>query len=364
MKEWMEERGEISMRDIRGLFAKRADPYAGADLASARRMTALIWVLGAIVAIALLPLAPTADSMGIAAWAAVLGMAASTVGVCALLIDPRRTVTFEMLLAMGYMALGFLVLAQWLTGGTESPLRELYLLNLLGTVCVHPPRRAGTFMLFSAAAVAAPLAYEGWSHVAAVDVAARGSLWFSLAFAGLILMSYVRRQRVTLREREQKAQALARVDPLTGLPNRRALEEAVRVESARAGRSGVASALLLVDVDRFKAINDTRGHTVGDDCLRQVAGALSTQLRDSDRCFRWGGDEFVILLSDADADAARTARERVMEAVSGTCSVGDQPLSVSVGIAELADDERGLESLMVDADAQLFREKRAKAGTR
>ena len=361
----MEERSEIGLHDVRGLFAKRPDPYAGADLASARRMTALIWILGTLVAIALLPLAPTAGTMGAAEWGAVIAMAASAVVACGWLVSPRRTVTFEMLLGLGYMGLGMLVLAQWLTGGADSPLRELYLLNLLGTVCVHPPRRAGVFMLFSATAVALPVAYEGWTRDVVVDVAARSSLWFSLALAGMLLMSYVRRQRVTLRQQEQEAQELARVDTLTGLPNRRALEEAVRVEAARVSRSGRASALLLVDVDSFKAINDAHGHTVGDDCLRQVARALTRELRDSDRCFRWGGDEFVMLLADADAVSARAAGERIGQAVSATCAVGEtsEPLAVSIGIAELR-EEHGLEQLLVYADAHLFREKRAKAALR
>lgn len=357
----MEERPQIDLHDFRGLFARREDPYAGAVLVSARRMTALIWVLGALVAVALLPLAPTADEMGVAEWGAVAAMAASTVVVCALLVDTRRTIGFTQLLAMSYLALAFLTFAQWLTGGGDSPLRELYLLNLLGAVCIHPPRRSGVFMLFSAAAVASPLAYEGWSRELAVDVAARGSLWFSLALVAMILMSWVRRQRVTLQRQEQEAQELARVDALTGLPNRRAFEEAVQVEAARAARSGRPSALLMVDVDNFKSINDTRGHSAGDDCLRQVAHALSGQLRHTDRCFRWGGDEFAMLLADSDADSAQVARRRIVDAVAATCRIGDgEPLSVSVGIAELR-DEREIEALMGAADIELVRQKRAKA---
>ena len=357
----MEERPQIDLHDFRGLFTRREDPYAGAVLGSARRMTALIWVLGGLVAVALLPLAPNAGEMGAAKWAAVAVMAGITAAVCAVLVDSRRVVGFTVLLAMSYMALAFLALAQWLTGGADSPLRELYLLNLMGAVCIHPPRRSGVFMLFSAAAVASPLAYDGWSRELAVDVAARGSLWFSLALVAMILMSWVRRQRVTLQRQEQEAQELARVDALTGLPNRRAFEEAVQVEAARAARSGRPSALLIVDVDSFKSINDTRGHSAGDDCLRQVAHALSGQLRHANRCFRWGGDEFVMLLADTDASSAQVARERVVDAVACTCRIGDgDPLSVSVGIAELR-DERELDALMSSTDIELFRQKRAKA---
>jgi diguanylate cyclase (GGDEF)-like protein len=331
------------------MFARREAPYAGADLASARRMTALIWVLGTIVGIALLPLSPTIGSFGLPAWLAVAAMTVCAFLTCWWLIDPRRPVSFELLLGLSYMSMGFLVLAQWLTGGSESPLRELYLLNLLSGVCVHPPRRAGVFLLVSVAAIASPLFYDGWTSAAAVDFAARGSLWFSLAFVAMILMAYVRSQRVALRQQEQAAQALARVDALTGLPNRRAFEETIG-----------AGALLLIDVDRFKSINDTHGHVVGDDCLRQVADALRAVLRETDQCFRWGGDEFIVFMPDTSLEAALGARDRVVDVVSLTCRLSDgDELAVSVGVTSL-DDPGDLDTVIAAADYELFREKRAK----
>jgi diguanylate cyclase (GGDEF)-like protein len=182
-----------------------------------------------------------------------------------------------------------------------------------------------------------------------VDFAARGSLWFSLAFVAMILMAYVRGQRVALRQQEQEAQALARVDALTGLPNRRAFEETI-----------AAGALLLIDVDRFKSINDTHGHVVGDDCLRQVADALRAVLRETDQCFRWGGDEFIVFMPETSLEAALAARDRVVDVVSQTCrlSAGDE-LAVSVGVTELA-DPGDLDAVIAAADYELFREKRAK----
>jgi diguanylate cyclase (GGDEF)-like protein len=268
---------------------------------------------------------------------------------CAWLIDARRPVSFELLLGLSYVSMGFLVLAQGLTGGAESPLRELYLLNLLSGVCVHPPRRAGVFLLVSAAAIASPLAYDGWNRAAAVDFAARGSLWFTLAIVAMILMAYVRGQRVVLRQQEQEAQALARVDALTGLPNRRAFEE-----------TNAAGALLLIDVDRFKSINDTHGHVVGDDCLRQVAGALRAVLRGTDQCFRWGGDEFIVFMPETSLESALAARERVVDVVSRTCRLaGGDEVAVSVGVTSLA-DPGDLDAVIAAADYELFREKRAK----
>src|SRR3954468_14838995 len=110
----MDSRPEIGLHSIRTLFARREDPYAGADLASARRMTALIWVLGTIVGIALLPLSPAVGGFGLAAWLAVAGMAVCAFLTCGWLVDSRRPVSFEGLLGLSYLSMGFLVLAQWL----------------------------------------------------------------------------------------------------------------------------------------------------------------------------------------------------------------------------------------------------------
>jgi diguanylate cyclase (GGDEF)-like protein len=246
--------------------------------------------------------------------------------------------------------MAFLVVAQWLTGGADSPIRELYLLSILGAVGIHPPRRAGLFLLLSAAAIASPLAYDGWSRSTAVDIAARGSLWFALGLIVMLLMVYIRGQRVALRQQEQDAQALARVDSLTGLPNRRAFEETIRT-----------GAMLLIDVDRFKSINDTHGHVIGDDCLRQVAAALRGVLRDSDQCFRWGGDEFIVFMPDTSLAAAQMAQERVVAAVARSCRLaGGDELAVSVGITELL-DAADLDAVIASADSELFRAKRAKS---
>src|SRR5204862_6949646 len=93
-----------------------------------------------------------------------------------------------------------------------------------------------------------------------------------------------------------RANALARVDPLTGLGNRRAFEESMATEIARSRRHESPLSLLICDLDQFKKINDAYGHLAGDNCLRQVADALRNELRGADVCFRWGGDEFVVVL--------------------------------------------------------------------
>jgi diguanylate cyclase (GGDEF)-like protein len=107
-----------------------------------------------------------------------------------------------------------------------------------------------------------------------------------------------------------QAVALARSDALTGLGNRRAFDEALAEEIARARRLGEPLSLLLTDVNDFKEINDRRGHVAGDDCLRALAGAFREETRLHDRCFRWGGDEFAAILSDSDGEAAELIAQR------------------------------------------------------
>ena len=99
-------------------------------------------------------------------------------------------------------------------------------------------------------------------------------------------------------------------DRLTGLYNRHYFNDVIRRELARSRRHGVAISVLLIDVDRFKQINDVRGHQIGDEVLQFVANYLTACVRESDLVFRWGGDEFLVLLTQADeASAAQKAEE-------------------------------------------------------
>jgi diguanylate cyclase (GGDEF)-like protein len=100
---------------------------------------------------------------------------------------------------------------------------------------------------------------------------------------------------------------------------------------------------------------------IGDDCLRQVAAALRGVLRDSDQCFRWGGDEFIVFMPDTSLAAAQMAQERVVAAVARSCRLADgDELAVSVGITELL-DAADLDAVIASADSELFRAKRAKS---
>lgn len=146
---------------------------------------------------------------------------------------------------------------------------------------------------------------------------------------------------------------LAASDPLTGLPNRRMFELSLGREVARARRSGKPLALCMLDVDHFKAVNDTHGHPVGDQVLRELADALRRAVRDEDVVARYGGEEFAVLLPDAGADDAAVIAERLRAAAG---EVGAVPVSASVGLASLVTVADGAE-LVAAADRALYQAK-------
>ena len=154
-------------------------------------------------------------------------------------------------------------------------------------------------------------------------------------------------------ELADRLRAEARTDPLTGIGNRRRWQEELPLEVERARRSGTVLAVALIDLDRFKQLNDTAGHRAGDSLLQSVAEGFTTQLRIVDLVSRIGGDEFATALPDTSADTAREALERLRTSLplGATCSVG---LAMWDGL-ESADD------LVQRADGALYR---AKAGGR
>jgi diguanylate cyclase (GGDEF)-like protein len=146
-----------------------------------------------------------------------------------------------------------------------------------------------------------------------------------------------------LRESEERYRLLSMTDSLTGLFNRRHLHQCLHAELERAQRYGRPLSLLMLDCDNFKQINDTRGHIEGDKVLLALARLISESLRSSDSAFRYGGEEFVVLLPEADADAACILAERLREAFAAQriATIDGTPMqcTVSVGVAEYAPGE-------------------------
>jgi diguanylate cyclase (GGDEF)-like protein len=154
-----------------------------------------------------------------------------------------------------------------------------------------------------------------------------------------------------------RLQQLATSDPLTGLGNRLAMNQELERQEAQRLRYGRSYSVLLLDVDEFKRINDERGHAVGDRVLREVASIVLAGLRDSDRAYRFGGDEFLVVLTETDREGAGVVAERIRQQVGADplrCEGGPLALSVSIGAAEAAPDE----DLIERVDKALYRAKR------
>jgi diguanylate cyclase (GGDEF)-like protein/PAS domain S-box-containing protein len=163
-----------------------------------------------------------------------------------------------------------------------------------------------------------------------------------------------------LEETNRRLTVLATTDELTGLPNRRMLSEQLDLALARARRGGLAVATLCIDLDRFKEINDSLGHAVGDDLLVEVAGRLRAGARETDVVARYGGDEFVILLADLEVQSAGELAQTVVDRIRGVLGdpvpVGPVELSVeaSIGVAIYPHDSRDAKGLLAAADAAMY----------
>lgn len=131
---------------------------------------------------------------------------------------------------------------------------------------------------------------------------------FVMAFLSAAVVGRTERE---LGEALRQMEGLALQDGLTGLPNRRATEEALDREAARGRRSGVPYCVVMADIDRFKSINDEYGHAVGDEVLRAVAGVLRDNVREQDVVGRWGGEEFLMVLPETGLERAAIAVERL-----------------------------------------------------
>jgi diguanylate cyclase (GGDEF)-like protein/PAS domain S-box-containing protein len=162
---------------------------------------------------------------------------------------------------------------------------------------------------------------------------------------------------------EEHLRHLADHDPLTGLRNRRLFEHDLKLQVARSQRYGEQAALMVVDLDDFKRINDEHGHAVGDRALRTVARALTRRLRQTDLVARLGGDEFAVLLPHVDGEAASVVAEGLSRVVpSSGVEVGDDVVhpSASVGYALIGQDCQSAEQVLVEADRAMYAVKRAK----
>jgi diguanylate cyclase (GGDEF)-like protein len=217
---------------------------------------------------------------------------------------------------------------------------------------ILPPEVAG--QLQAESAVAVPLIAEGEligalavSHIARRDYSPRDiGLLERLGFHAAIAVANARLH--------EQVHLLSLTDPLTGLPNRRHMDMFLEKEFAAAER-GRALTVVMFDLDDFKSFNDTQGHQAGDEALRRFARILDSRTRAMNLSSRYGGDEFVTILSDTDEEGARTLVDRIVEGVREDPVMA--PIGASAGIATYRSDMLGPADLIRAADEALYRVK-------
>ncbi|MBS0366953.1 MAG: diguanylate cyclase [Proteobacteria bacterium] len=204
------------------------------------------------------------------------------------------------------------------------------------------------YMLYDRDAAAEKLLYQGLapSMVAAAVLIALG------------VADRVRQQNIALTEAERRAQT----DPLTGVLNRRSLIERLDTASARARSRAQPLSVLFIDLDHFKQINDTHGHAAGDACLAGIIAPIQAELRQTDVIGRYGGEEFVVILSGADAAAARPIAERICARLASIGIAGfGAPIRLTCSIGLASSDTLGVwgQHLIAHADTAQYAAKRS-----
>lgn len=197
--------------------------------------------------------------------------------------------------------------------------------------------------------------FQSWRRTAILVSVATGVLCVGILWLTLLLGRELRRRQ----EAEQGLATLAATDSLTGLANRRRLDQVLRQEWARAQRNRKPLAVLMVDVDHFKAFNQRHGHAGGDHALREVAKTIEASIRrPADLAARYGGEEFQVVLPETDLAGARLLAERIRTSLEALAPFADDAHSVTVSIGiGLSGPQHDLSSVLGAADEALYRAK-------
>jgi two-component system cell cycle response regulator len=266
-------------------------------------------------------------------------------------VASRKTVGFRGLLVVTYVGLASVTIFQVLAA-PQAPYLVVDLLLMCSVALTHPLQVAMPYAVVMAVTRIGAASLDTSDRTAAYFQAAMEAvIWTLLAAALCGMMRQVREQRLELRDERS-------IDTLTGLLNRLAFDEQLDTQIAVHRNPGQSLSLIVADVNGFKQLNDGHGHLEGDRQLKAIAAAIASAVRAGDVCFRWGGDEFAVLLPDAGDDAAAHVGARMADAVAATCVVPD-PLTIAVGHATLNDDDDA-DALTARADAMLFDRKRSR----
>jgi diguanylate cyclase (GGDEF)-like protein len=217
--------------------------------------------------------------------------------------------------------------------------------------------RVGNLPLTVIVALSSDEVFATWNRTAVVISGATGVLCIALLWLTWLLCRELRLRY----NAEQELAQLAATDALTGVANRRTLDQTLRHEWFRAQRSGKPLSVLMIDADHFKAFNDRHGHQAGDQALRELAGVIKANVhRPTDLVARYGGEEFSVVLAETDSEGARQIAEQIREQVQQLplMAGNEQPMSVSIGISTWTTaSDISLEQLLFAADKALYQAK-------
>jgi diguanylate cyclase (GGDEF)-like protein len=241
-----------------------------------------------------------------------------------------------------------------LDNGMNRPILILLFLPLIFGTLMFTPRQAG----ICGVAALASLAFVALIDRHDASSPGRTFLLFAVLAGASVLTVAAAINRTRIEQHGAQLQAaladMASVDELTGCAVRRVLRQRMEEEITRSVRSGSPLSLLMIDVDQFKAVNDTYGHVVGDHVLARIGAVLRQSGRAFDVVSRIGGDEFALLLPDTDVPSAVKVAERIRKDLSGAVEV---PVTLSIGVGGLDRSMPSVEHLLDDADFALYRVK-------
>jgi diguanylate cyclase (GGDEF)-like protein len=281
--------------------------------------------------------------------------------------NPRLNWTREQIIELAFLFLGLFFTVWIVFGGRfhsevkNYPLEYLCIPFLIWAAFRFGRRKAATATCVLAG-VAIWGTLQGFGPFSREDL--NTSLLLVQSFVGIVAVtSLALAAEVSERKRaDERVQQLVATDPLTGLANYRRLIDAVELEIKRYGRSGHSFAILLLDLDGLKKLNDTHGHLVGSRALCRLADVLRVHCREVDTPARFGGDEFAVVLPETDSAQAEQIATRIRERLA---SDGESPpISVAVGSAVFPDDGETIEKLLSAADRALYGMKRPPAANR
>ncbi|HEY8584100.1 MAG TPA: GGDEF domain-containing protein [Capillimicrobium sp.] len=327
--------------------SRRAYMAAALDMRLMRRVIAIAYALTGLCSLVVLAFVPPVELVGTAAgWAIGLGYVAFC-AVASWWVLRSGRITLPAVYASSLAMLVGLGLVGWVAQDGDL-YTSVPLLVLIVVAAVFPPREVAIALAVALVAQLPALAAIGADTDSVVELLLHFFIFGCLCALALLWTAGIRLQGAAMHSH-------ARVDALTGLGNRRAFDEALAAELARAVRSGQALSLLVGDLDAFKTINDRHGHLAGDACLQDVASVVQDLTRRPDSCFRWGGDEFAVLLPEAGAERARAVADRLATAVRRACRTPDgSALTIAFGVAERGTDEADPAALLARADHDLM----------